>query len=101
MLGHYLALYNHIINIDFNALAQLWLEHSSHHPLISRPCIFQTKGHHFVVIISSRSNKSFFFDRLVRVVSDDILEKHSRNLSVDGLLLHPPTDLFEVKGKGL
>ena len=61
MLGHYLALYNHIINIDFNAPAQLWFEYFSHHPLISRPYIFQTKGHHFVVIVSSGSNKSCLF----------------------------------------
>ena len=61
MLEHYLALYNHIINIDFNALAQLWFEHFSHHPLISKPCVFQTKGHHFVVIISSGSNKRCLF----------------------------------------
>ena len=61
MLGHYFALYNHIINIDFNTPAQLWFEHFSYHPLIRRPCVFQTKEHHFVVIISSRSNKSYFF----------------------------------------
>ena len=61
MLEHYLAFYNHIINIDFNTLAQLWFEHFSHHSLISRPCIFQTKRHHLVVIISSGSNKSCLF----------------------------------------
>ena len=61
MLGHYLALYNHIINIDFNAHAQLWFEHFSYHPLISKPCIFQTKWHHFVMIVSNRSNKSCVF----------------------------------------
>ena len=31
------------------------------HPLISRSCIFQTKGHHLVMIVSSGSNKSCLF----------------------------------------
>ena len=61
VLEYYFALYNHIINIDFNAPIQLWFEHFSHHPLISRPCVFQPKGHHLVVIVSSRSNKNCFF----------------------------------------
>ena len=34
MLGHHFALYNHVINLNFNALAQLWFEHFSHYPLI-------------------------------------------------------------------
>ena len=33
-LGHHFALYNHVINVNFNAPAQLWFEHFSHHPLI-------------------------------------------------------------------
>ena len=37
MFGHYFALYNHIINIDFNVPTQLWFQHFSHHPLINRP----------------------------------------------------------------
>ena len=61
MLGYYLTLYNHIINIDFNASAQLWFKHFSHYPLISKPCIFQIKGHHFVMIVFSGSNKSCLF----------------------------------------
>ena len=35
MLRHHLALYNHVINIDFNAPTQLWFEHFGHHSLIS------------------------------------------------------------------
>ena len=58
VLGYYFALYNHIINIDFNAPVQLWFEHFSHHPLISRPYVFQPKRHHLVVIVSSMSNKN-------------------------------------------
>ena len=58
MFGYYFALYNHVIKIDFNALVQLWFEYFSHHSLISRSCVFQPKGHHFVVIVSSRCNKS-------------------------------------------
>ena len=57
ILVHQLALYNHVINIDLNVPTQLWFEHFGHHPLISRPFIFQAKGHHLVVIISYRSNK--------------------------------------------
>ena len=58
MLGHQLALHNHVIDIDFNILAQLWFEHFGHHSLISLPCIFQPKGHHFVVIVPYRGNKN-------------------------------------------
>ena len=58
MLGHHLTLHHHIIYINLNILAQLWLKHSSHHPLIDGPYILQTKRHHVVVIISSRSDKS-------------------------------------------
>ena len=61
MLRHQLALYNHVINIDFNALAQLWFEHFGHHLLIGLPCIFQAKRHHFVVIVSNKSNESCLF----------------------------------------
>ena len=49
------------ICIDFNALNQLRLEHSDHHPLISRPCVFQTKRHHLVIVVSNRSDKSCLF----------------------------------------
>ena len=97
MLGYYFALYNHIINIDFNAPIQLWFEHFGHHPLISKPCIFQPKGQHLVMIVSSRSDKKLSFpDCPVPMVSDDILERHPRNSSKDGLLLHPSTDLSEA-----
>ena len=57
MLGHHLTFYHHIINIDFDALAQLWLEHSCHHPLISGPCILQAKWHYLVVVVPSRRHK--------------------------------------------
>ena len=52
MFGHL-----HIINIDFNALAYLWLEHSRHHPLISGPYVLQAKQHYFVVVVPSRRHK--------------------------------------------
>ena len=58
VLGYYFALYNHIINIDFSAPIQLWFEHFSHHPLISRPCVFQPN---LVVIVSNKSNKNCLF----------------------------------------
>ena len=49
MLEHHLTLHHHIVYINLNTLAQLWFKHSSHHLLIGKPCIFQTKGHYFVV----------------------------------------------------
>ena len=54
------------------------------------------------MIVSSRSDKKLSFpDCPVPVVSDDILERHPRNSSEDGLPSHPPTDLSEAWGKGL
>ena len=61
MFGIYFTLYHHIIYIDLNTLAQLWFKHPSHHPLVDKPCIFQTKGHHFVVVVSGGSEKSCIF----------------------------------------
>ena len=61
MLRHHLALHHPVVYIDFNTLAQLWFKHSRHHPLIGRPCVFQTKMHHFVVIVSNGSDKSCLF----------------------------------------
>ena len=58
MLVHCLTLYHYIIYIDFNILVQLRLKHPSHHPLIGEPRILQIKTHHFVVVISSRGDKS-------------------------------------------
>ena len=55
--GHYLAFYHHIINIDFNVLAQLWFEHSRHHPLIGGTCVLQAKRHYFVVVVPSMCHK--------------------------------------------
>ena len=43
---------------DLNISAQLWFEHFSHHSLVGRPCIFQSKGHHFIMIVSNGSDKS-------------------------------------------
>ena len=59
MLGYYLTFHHHVVYIDLNTLVQLWFKHPSHHPLIGRPCIFQIKGHHFVV--TSGSDESRFF----------------------------------------
>ena len=58
MLRHHFTLHHHILYIDLNILAQLWFKHSNYHPLIGRPYVFQTKRHHFVVVISNRSDKS-------------------------------------------
>ena len=61
MLGHHLTLYHHVVYVDFNSLAQLWFKHSRHHPLIGRPYVFQPKGHHFVMVVSNGSDKSYLF----------------------------------------
>ena len=53
MLGHHFTLHHHIINIDFDALAELRLEHSRHHPLISGSCVLQTERHYLVMVVPS------------------------------------------------
>ena len=60
VLKFQLTLDHHIVYINFNILAQLCLKHPSHHPLISKPCIFQSKMHHLVMVVSNRSDKSCF-----------------------------------------
>ena len=60
MIGFYLALNYHIIDVNLNVFPQLWLKHPSHHPLIGSPSILQPKRHHLIVIISNRSDKSYF-----------------------------------------
>ena len=61
MLEHHFALYNHVIDVNFNVLAQQWLEHFSYHPLVGWSCIIQAKRHHFVVIVSNWGNESCLF----------------------------------------
>ena len=51
MLGHHLALHDHIVNVNFDILAKLRLKHSSYHLLVGRPSIFQSKRHYSVMII--------------------------------------------------
>ena len=58
MLGHYLTFHHHIINIDLNILAKLGFKHFSHHSLVSRPCILQSKMHHHIMTIPSGRYKS-------------------------------------------
>ena len=36
---HHLTLHHHIIDVDFDVLAQLLFEHSHHHPLIGGTCV--------------------------------------------------------------
>ena len=61
MLRHHLTFHHHIIYIDLNALTQLRLEHSGHHLLIGRPCVFQTKRHHLIMVVSNGSDKNYLF----------------------------------------
>ena len=59
MIGFYLALNYHIIDVNLNVFPQLRLKHPSHHPLIGSPYILQTKGHHLIMVISSISDESY------------------------------------------
>ena len=61
MLRLYFTLHHHIIYIHLNIFAQLRLKHPSHYPLVGKPCIFQSKGHHFIVVIPSGCKKSSLF----------------------------------------
>ena len=58
MIRLYIALYHHIIDINFDVFSKLRLKHPSHHPLIGSPYILQTKGHHLIMVISSTSDES-------------------------------------------
>ena len=60
MLRFQLTLDQYVIYIYFNILAQLWFKHPSHHPLIDRSCIFQSKRHYLVMVVSNRSDKTCF-----------------------------------------
>ena len=101
MLELCFTLYHHIIYIHLNSFAQLRLKHPDYHPLVDRPCIFQSKGHYFVVVIPNRCKKSSFFpDLLELTVSDDIPKMHPKSSSEDGLQLCPLIDLSKVGGKG-
>ena len=57
MFRYHFTLHHHVIYINLNTLSQLWFKHLSHHPLIGGSRIFQAKGHHFVIVISSGSDK--------------------------------------------
>ena len=61
MLGLHFTLYHHIIYIHLNIVAQLRIKHPGHHPLVSGPCILQSKGHYFVVVISNGCKKTGLF----------------------------------------
>ena len=40
---------------------RLCTKHSGCHPLVGGSCVFKTKGHHLVMVISKGSDKSCFF----------------------------------------
>ena len=58
MLGHHFTLHNHVIDINFNTSTKLWFKHFSHHALVGRSDVFQTEGHHFVMVVPNRGDKS-------------------------------------------
>ena len=55
-----LTLNYHVIYIHFHCTLNLISEHPYHHPLISGPCIFKSKGNHCVVIIVLWGYKGHF-----------------------------------------
>ena len=61
MLGHHLALHNHIVIVNFDIFAMLRFKHSSHHLLVGRSSILQSKRHYLVMVILSGRHKSCFF----------------------------------------
>ena len=89
MLGHHLTLPPYIIYINLNVLAQLWLKHPSHHPLIGRPCILQSKKHHLVVVISNGSEKNCLFliiqSQWYLVVSLEGIQKAHPRMAYSGI----------------
>ena len=61
VLGHHLVFHHHIVYINLNTITQLWFKHLSHHLLIGGSRVFQAKGHHLIVVVSSGSDKSCLF----------------------------------------
>ena len=102
MLGHHLTLYHHIINIDFDAFAQLCLEHPQNHPLISGPYVLQAKRHYLVVVVPNRCHKGCFLMILqgkwyLIIALKGIQETYPRMAP----LLHPQAGVSGVWGTGL
>ena len=58
MLRNHLTFYYHIIYVDLDVFPQLQIEHLCHHSLICGSYIFQTKWHHFVMVVPDGGNKS-------------------------------------------
>ena len=61
MLGHHFTVHYHVIDINFNASTKLWFEHFSHHLLVGRSSVFQTEGHHLVMVVPNWGDKSNLF----------------------------------------
>ena len=60
MLLFLLALYHHIIDVNFHRMPDLFSKHPSIHPLISGPCILQAEWQYRVMIVGFRRNKWCF-----------------------------------------
>ena len=83
MLRNHLTFHHHIIYVDFDVLPQLRLKHSCHHFLICGSCIFQTKWHYFVMVVSNMGNKSNLLlivqgQRYLMITLESIQEAHLR-----------------------
>ena len=50
VVGAFFGFYKHIMNINLHIFTSQGLEHPSHHPLISWPCVFQVKRHYVVAV---------------------------------------------------
>ena len=61
MISLYFALYRHIVYVHLNILAQLGVKHFGHHSFVGGPCIFQSKGHYFVMVIPNERKECNLF----------------------------------------
>ena len=52
VIGVFLEFDKHVIDINFHRFTYQWSEYLGHHPLISCPCIFQTKQHYIIAVQS-------------------------------------------------
>ena len=50
MIGAFIGLDKHVVNIDFHCPANQWPKYLGHQSLIGRPDVLQTKGHHVIEI---------------------------------------------------
>ena len=60
VVGAFFRFYEHIININLHGFIYQGPKYPGHHPLISCPCVFQTKRHYVVVVQSVGLDEGYF-----------------------------------------